>query len=619
MNGFCGILSKDKAFLDKYAFVKSINLIDTMQTQTNTKENCFSVVSFLDSAPLKGPRIYDTPDYIFHFAGDLINYNEIPWDEIDENFSQSKYDWFCNLRGVFAFAIVNKNTNIVRLISDNRAQLPVYYGYVDKNFIFSTSISTFTVLESVSQFNIKWLYEYLYFNFPIDTTTCLENVNRMRARTIVDFNPDSDSIKEYSYGKNLKTGKKIKTGNEAYKIFIKNFKERVRKYYSDTKLNIVALSGGFDSRTLLSVAPKKANILTYTYGISGTSDLKVASSLTSKLNINHNEILFDENFKESLSKLIYKTVRLSGGVQSILRSTLPYVYKNLSEVNLKDDTVVIGGIGGDILRGASGEADSAISAGMDHYYRTGKTFIDKDYFKEIFIDSYTEFENHIQKTVNKINELYGDPFDPVSYMSYDIYEVNPKYFGGECAIASNFITLRCPYFDRDILDMAFKTEIGNLGLSPYHKKEKEISFKKFVFQTKVMNTNPNFKYTFINGMPILLFAIGNKLLFKICRLFIRGFMKIKGEKPGHSNLENWDNWFKKILHKEFDFLLHNKSLLIDYIDKDFIKSVRHSNDIHLIGKLVSAEILLNLIKNKWNIQIDENIDHTAINSSKSVI
>ena len=119
MNGFCGILSKDSYSIDKSAFIKSINLIDTMHTETVSKENYFSVVSYLDSAPVKGPRLIETSDFIFHFAGDLINFKEIPWDQIVENFSRSNFKWFASLRGIFAFAVLNKKQNNIYLLSDN--------------------------------------------------------------------------------------------------------------------------------------------------------------------------------------------------------------------------------------------------------------------------------------------------------------------------------------------------------------------------------------------------------------------------------------------------------------------------------------------------------------------
>lgn len=601
MNGFCGILSKHQISIDELVFIKSIDLADNLKTQSDSSKNYFSAVSFLESTPLKGSRFYKYSDLIFLFTGDLIDYTEIPWKKIIDNFSNSNFKWFSTLRGNFAFSIIDLKEKKVSLISDHRAQIPVYYGFINDYFVFSTSIASFTTLNHKPSFNIEWLYEYIFFNFPIDTTTCLQNVNRLRAMTIVSFDLNANSLSENPYGNKLKSSNTIIRGKEAINKCVETFQKIVPKYYCEDRLNLVALSGGFDSRTLLSLASKNIDLITYTYGIPNSEDLKVASKIQNNLELNHKDILFDKDFKKSLPNLIYDTVRLSGGVQSIIRSTLLYVYQSLSTVSDDKTPIVIGGIGGDLFRGGTYGVNAMISAGIDHYFKTGAVLIDEKYYKEIFNMNWKDFEVHIQKTFTKIKDLYGDPLNPETHMSYDIYEVDPKYFGGEAAIASNYFTIRLPYLDIDIINLGYKTEIGYLGLSPYTKKEKNLNFKKYVFQTKVMSTNPVFRRTFIRGMPVSLYAYGNKFVFQVCKLFIRGFARLKRGLSGYIGLEDWDNWFKKTLHKEFDNILNDKSLILNYIDFNFIKKVKQTNNTQLLSKLASTEILLNLIKKRWNI------------------
>lgn len=597
MNGFCGIFSETVGNIDEFAFIKSINLADTMQVQSVTSKDSFLATSFLESAPLKGSRIYKTGSLIILFTGDLIDYKEIPWSDIEANFSKSNLKWFSTLRGFFAFAIFDKKLKQLFLISDCCAQIPVYYGYIKNNFIFSTDISTFTTLKYVPDFNIKWLYESIFFNFPIDRTTCLKKVYRLRSISILNFNLISKETRESRYGELFKSSKNILTGKEAWKKSIKTIKETVPKYYSDNKVNLVALTSGFDSRTLLSLAPQNSGILTYTYGIEGSFDLSEASKLSNRLNIEHKKIHFDNNFLKSLPNLIYETVRLSGGVQSILRSSLSYIYKLL--YNEKNTSIVIGGIGGDSLRGGGANL-SVIPKGLDNYFQTGKPLIDNDVSQNIFGTQYNMFEHHVYSTLEKIKKTYGDPVNPMTRMSFDYYETNPKYFGGEVALASNYLTLRLPFLDHDIINLTYTTQYGAHTLSPYiHKKH--ASYKKYVFQSKIINTNSNFKKTYIHGMPLSLYANDNKLLFQVCRPFIRGYDYIKGYRSSKTRLEDWDVWFKDILNKEFDNLLNHNSLILDYVNKDFITSVKKSNNLEMLSKLATTEILLNLIKNKWNI------------------
>lgn len=604
MNGFCGMLSLDSISLDKYAFTKSINLIDTMKTLTISDKNFFSVVSFLESAPVKGSRIYKNKEFEFLFAGDLIGVLEIPWNEIQENFINSNFSWFSSLRGIFAIAIRNIKLNQITLISDQQAQLPIYYGFIKNSFIFSTSIASFSTLETVPDFNQEWLYEFIYFNFPIDRTTCLKNVKRIRPLSILNIDLKDKSITELKYGEYFKISNNILTGKTALVEGIKIFKETVPKYYCIDKKNSVAISGGFDTRTLLALAPHKANVLTYTYGVPGSLDLYVTSILKAKLNLKRQEIFFDESFENALPELIYDTVRLSGGVQPILRSTLLYVYSQLSKrQDHKDTAVVIGGIGGDIYRGSSGQPGGAsMSPGMYHLFKSGKLLIDKNEYQKIFHSKFLDFENHINKTINKIKELYGDPLEPATFNNYCIYEINTKYFGGEVAIANNFKTMRLPFLDFDLLQFAYRSELSNIGFSGYRQNLKEISVKKYRFQSKIICSNPSFKNTLINGLPISLYAQENKFIFQIGRLFMRAFEYLKSKPVTHNILEDWDHWSKIILKKEFNTILSHNSLILKYLDEEVIIVAKESNDIELLNKFVTIEILLGLLKNKWNIK-----------------
>ena len=604
MSGFCGILSWDIISFDKYTFTKSINLIDTMRTLTISDKSFFSVVSFLEFAPLKGPRVYKNNEFEYIFAGDLIGFSEIPWIKLEENFLKSNYNWFTSLRGIFAIVIRNKNSNEITLISDQQAQLPIYYGFIGNSFIFSTSMATFSTLETVPEFNQEWLYEFIYFNFPIDTTTCLTNVKRIRPLSILNIDVKIKSITEFKYGEYFEISKNILTGKSALVEGIRIFKETVPKYYCLDNKNSVAISGGFDTRTLLALAPDKANTLTYTYGVPGSLDLYVTSILKGKLNLIRQEIFFDENFENSLPDLIYDTVRLSGGIQPILRSTLLYVYSQLSKKqDHKDTAVVIGGIGGDLYRGSSGRPGGAsMSAGMYHLFKSGKLLIDKNKYQNIFHSKFLDFENHIKKTIHKIKELYGDPLEPATFNNYCIYEINTKYFGGEVAIANNFKTMRLPFLDFDLLQFAYRSELSNIGFSGYRQNLKDISVKKYRFQSKIICSNPSFKNTIINGLPISLYAQENKFIFQIGRLFMRAFEYLKRKPVTHNMLEDWDRWCKIILKKEFNKILCHDSLILKYLDEEVIIAAKESDDIELLNKFVTIEILLGLIKNKWDIK-----------------
>jgi len=368
-------------------------------------------------------------------------------------------------------------------------------------------------------------------------------------------------------------------------------------------MNLVATTAGIDSRVLLALAPENVSSEAYTYGISGSSDLVGANKITKNLNLKHKKILFDNAFIKELPNLIYETVRLSGGTQSIIRSTLLYVYKSLATRNDKNTPVVMSGIAGEIFRGGGG-VPYIMSQEMDDYFRTENIATNQDIHQKMFGEHLVNFQNHIEKSLEGIKKLYGNPSDIETHLLYDCYEIIPKYFGGEYAIASNYLTFRAPYLDADLMKLVFKTKYSGLSFSKYANHKKSTLHKKYLLQAKVISTNKTFKKTSLNGVPISYYLYNNYFLFKICRLFIRGYAYLRGFKPNKIPLADWNGWFSTILNKEFDKLLNEDSLILNYIDLDFIQSVKKSNNILLLNKLVTTEILLNLIKNKWDIYAD---------------
>ncbi len=608
MNGFCCAIGPDVSIIEKEKFAKSINLEGNMNSESSFEQNyCYST-SFLASSPLKGERVYQNDSMTFLFAGDLIDHTHIPWTQIVSNFEKSNYQWFSELEGHFAIAIINKKTDEVSLISDRRSQLSLNYGYVDKTFIFSTNIATFSTLPIVPKFNEEWLYEYVFFNFPIHTTTFFHGVKRLSFASVLTVDIASQKISKINYTNNFKPAKKLLNGEKAYQEGLKQFKNQIPKYFDQTNSNYIAFTGGFDSRTILSLAPEKTPLTSYTYGIEGSSDLKVTERLAKRLKIKNKKVFFGEELEKEMPKLIYDAVRLSGGMGTVLRSTLPYVYKSLyDETDEKDTGVIISGIGGDFFRGDdlspfATTSSSIMSYGICQYYHKGIMTPQKDKLPLVFKKDYSLFENHIEKTLEKIKSLYGEHNDPAAYMLYDVYEVSPKYFGGEMAIANNYFTFRAPYLNKNLLNFGFNSKISNLGLSPYKGEKKYLDYKRYVFQSKVMSSVKKIRRTYIRGLPIFMFAMNNFKLFKITRFFVRGIAYLKGYKVGTARLENWDHWFKNVLNKEFDNILDHKCLLSEYIEMSSIEKIKKSNDLLLINQLVTTEILLNLIKNKWNIK-----------------
>jgi len=65
-------------------------------------------------------------------------------------------------------------------------------------------------------------------------------------------------------------------------------------------------------------------------------------------------------------------------------------------------------------------------------------------------------------------------------------------------------------------------------------------------------------------------------------------------------LENWTKWLNET-HVSFvdNYIFSNDACVREYIHEDFLKKMRSNRPIYWINKLLSLEIILRYIQNKW--------------------
>jgi len=199
MTSFFVYLGKKLANFDIDYLVDTINPYKTLNTKILDTNHGLFAVSFHKNAPLKGNKYFEDKDWIAVFAVDLIK-ESITWKSIFETLEYRNYKMLSNLNGYFSIAALNKKRNKLFIISDRRSQLPVFYLIDNTNIYISTELSTFCRLPIEIKFNIEWLWEYLFFNFPIGQTTFLENVKRMPPGCVLGIDVESGkrSFSEYA-------------------------------------------------------------------------------------------------------------------------------------------------------------------------------------------------------------------------------------------------------------------------------------------------------------------------------------------------------------------------------------------------------------------------------------
>ena len=598
MTSFFVCLGKELSNCDINYLVDTINPYKTLNTKILNVNPGWFAVSFHKDSPLKGNRYFEDKRWIAVFAGDLIE-KSIPWKLILETLEYGNYKILRNFNGYFSIAALDKRENKLFIISDIRSQLPVFYLIDDMNICISTELSTFCRLPVETSFNIEWLWEYLFFNFPVGQTTFLENVKRMPPACVLGIDIESGEYLFSEYATKFRKKEHLLEGKEALEHAYDVFRNRMPKYFTGANNIVCALTEGWDTRTNLSFCPNIHSVVAYTYGVPGCSDLVEASKTAQALNVKHRKILFDKDFEKKLPSLVFDTVYLSSGLEKITRSSLLYVYKNLTDCG-KQFPLVISGISTGMQFRGHANVPSLISPDMARIFSTGEKGINENFWKECMGNFYEPFKRHILKQIDNLEKDYGKLSEPESHLSYILYEVSPKYFAGELAVAKHFTTLRIPAWDNDIIDLSYSIRNSTLSFSQFLAHHKRESIEEMILQAYLISKNVGaLREIPVYGVPPKIFSKG-KSIYHLARGYAHRIKylipkAINIVRRSYPPLEDWNKWLSGVLKGIISQLIFTENSRIkDYIAPEYIDSLENRLSDRLIPKIVTAEIILRL-------------------------
>jgi len=598
MPGMLGVINSNHTDYDEQLLSESIDLLSLGKTKTINFQDGFVSVSSLQRTPLKGKRWIEQEDKIFCFSGDLADFPELPWKEILNTIKHKKYDEFKDYEGIFTITCIDKKNKQVTIVSDRRAQHPVYYKILNKGFIFSTELSTFCRLDEPAKFNKNWLYEFLFFNFPIGETTFIKKVNRMPPATVLEFDYHNLKISFTTYADIFRKKTELLEGNKALKKASKIFHERIPLYYKGVDEVACAITDGWDARTILSLAPENKKIVTYTYGLRGSDDLLNGTKTSKHLELDYQQIVFDDYFEKNLPTYLFNTVFLSSGLQPVLRSTLLYAYESLTKEGNRLPLIITGIALDELFRGHDA-SPTPISEDMNNIFSTGRLLFRENFWQAAFGATYQEFTTHIESKLIELEEKLGKFNSAEHNLLYKLYVLGPNYFSGELKIAENFTTMRVPSWDTQIIELALSIDKSALSFSSYKKQPKSSREIHFLQSYLICNFRPELsKLPIRNTRPDIVLTGDN--IYKLYMLYRVIYKKVIIFHKRRSRIEDWDYWLNNICRDYIDQLIFSESSLIrEFIDQKFINKMRSERNTHWIGKLVTAEIIMRLVNNRW--------------------
>jgi asparagine synthase (glutamine-hydrolysing) len=285
-------------------------------------------------------------------------------------FEEYGADCVQHLRGMFAFAIWNRNTKTLFIARDRLGIKPLYYRIDEQRLLFGSEIKAILAHGSVRpEFNRAGLPEFLAFGYLSGEESFYSGIKKLLPGHTMTVGPGGQvEIRQYW---DLDNSKLHKSRDENY--YVQGYRELLEgavnsHLMSDVPLGVF-LSGGLDSSAVAALMTKirREPIETFSvgYGEQSYSELPYARRVSEHIRSTHREVLLtEEGFFGALPHLIWHEDEPIVWPSSV---SLYFVAKLARE----RVTVVLTGEGSDeTLAGYTRYAFTLKNASMDRAYRS---------------------------------------------------------------------------------------------------------------------------------------------------------------------------------------------------------------------------------------------------------
>jgi asparagine synthase (glutamine-hydrolysing) len=285
-------------------------------------------------------------------------------------FEEYGADCVQHLRGMFSFAIWNRNTKALFIARDRLGIKPLYYELTPQRLLFGSEIKALFAHGGIRpRFNRTALPEYLAFGYLSGEQSFYDGILKLMPGHTMTVTPDGKTeIRRYW---DLDASSPHESRDESY--YVKNYRELLEgavssHLMSDVPLGVF-LSGGVDSSAVAALMTKlrREPVETFSVGYAEQtySELPFARTVSDHIHSRHHEVLLsEEDFFGALPHLIWHEDEPIVWPSSVSL----YFVARLARERV---TVVLTGEGADeTLAGYARYAFTLKNAAMDRAYRS---------------------------------------------------------------------------------------------------------------------------------------------------------------------------------------------------------------------------------------------------------
>jgi len=516
----------------------------------------------------RAPQLAEGEPVQVLFHGDLFNEAELrkqlaletplPPDETSAAVIKALYqthgkDFVPQLRGSFCAVILDERQKQIVLVNDYLGSYPLYWYSDPKQFVFAGELKAISSYPGVTfRMNPAAAADYLNFGFLFGNKTLASNVKLLPPCSTLTYCWEDGEWKLESYA-SIKEAFQPWQGSQSHYMeeLCHSFNRAVTRCVSGDNKYLVSLSGGLDSRAILSaIDHNQTSIVTYTLGVRGCADEVIAKELSEIAKAQNQFLAMDNRYLVDGVKNIRHMVTLTDGM---------YLTHGLTEMlalgflEQSDFSVLLRGHGGELAKASLAwplhtderiyqmqSKEEFVSYVLDrvNYICRGAPL------QELFTEEWwSEMKDQARQSLEEsIADVLLSPPDLCSYLY--LTEHHRRFTIASLELFRNYVEVRMPFVDEEFLRVLFRSRPRWRDTTDIHKTIIGMNAPALL---RVRNSN--------TGAPGNAGPFAEKVWDKMNTLFRR--LNIYGYRHYHS----FERWMKqKLLESVEQVLLHPRSL-----------------------------------------------------------
>jgi len=480
------------------------------------------------------------------------------------------------LNGIFHFTIHDNRNQEIKLFSDKFGLQPLYYSVKPDGIIFAGEVKGILADSDVSrEADYESFADFFHFGQILGNKTLFKKVKLLPSASTIKYDLKNGGVSEKCYW-DLE-GAFSPKGNydssispdEVVSLLVESIKERGR----NTDILGLSISAGLDSRGILAGLKDAAKELhTYTLGLPGCADQRLAGQLARTAGTKHEFIPVEQSFLEDYENVAARMIYMSDGMYHPYESTEMLALEYFKKAGFK---ILLRGHGGEIAKAALAHPVMVTPAALvckgpseilDFIFGSTNLVLRDIDPKKLFSLSFRDYMISVPRS--DLEESCGRasrdlaPGDVCIF--YYMREHIRRQVVSSLEIFRTQIEIRMPYIDEGYVEKLLKLPLRERNQGKIQLRLIRQCMPSLI---KVPNSNTGAP---LDAGPLRLF-VTDKFNSLMKRLSV----------PGFRHYTEFNKWYRDVF-KEISrrLIFHEKTRSRNLYDMDFLKEVF---DIHMAG------------------------------------